>query len=153
MMPFGETVDGTTLPGRAGYETRAVFARDLDADRRLEIGFGGYFHPQPFGFRRTVNSYAASGDWLIPMTRRLALSGEAFYGRSISLSEQSGGNIGGVFALSGPLNDRSTAIRGIRSVGGWAQLSAKATPYRGFPSVSAPSCGSGANGTLGCRFS
>ena len=132
MLPFGETVGGTSLPGRPGYEARAAFAKSIDADRRLEIGFGGYFYPQLLGFPRTVNSYAATSDWLIPLTGRLVLSGEAFYGRSISLEEQSGADISSVFAFSGPLNDPLTVVRGIHSVGGWAQLSAKVAPKLEF---------------------
>ena len=65
-------------------------------------------------------------DWLIPFNRRLELSGEAYYGQSISLGEQSGGNLAEVLAISGPLDDRSTTVRGIHSTGGWAQLRAKA---------------------------
>ncbi len=132
MMPFGETVDGMRLQGNPGYETRVAFARGLDSERRLEIGLGGYFYPQLFGFGRTVNSYAATSDWMIPLTRRLTLSGEAFYGQSISLGEQSGANIADAFAFSGPLNDPSTVVRGIHSAGGWAQLSARATPKLEF---------------------
>ncbi len=132
MMPFGETVDGTRLQGRPGYESRIAFARTLDTDRRLEIGFGGYFYPQLLGFQRSVDSYAVSSDWMIPLTRRLVLSGEAYFGQSISLDEQSGGNIAEAFAFSGPLDNPTTTVRGIHSIGGWAQLSAKATPKLEF---------------------
>lgn len=126
IMPFGETVDGKELEGRLGYETRMAFARRLDSDRRFEIGAGGYIHPQGFGYGRTVNSYAWTGDWLIPLNRRLELSGEAYFGQSISLSEHPGGNIAHVFAFAGPLDDPLTTLRGIRSVGGWNQLAVKA---------------------------
>jgi hypothetical protein len=132
MMPFGDTVNGSVLKGRPGYESRVAFARKLDAERRLELGIGGYFHPQPFGAGRTVDSYAATGDWLIPLGNRLELSGEAFYGQSIGLSQQSGGNVADEFAFNGPLDQPGTAVRGIRSFGGWAQLSARATPQLEF---------------------
>ncbi len=132
MMPSGETVNGTPLQGRPGYETRIAFARRRDADRRLEIGVGGYFYPQVLGFAHTVDSYAATSDWLIPLSHRLTLSGEAFYGQSISLGEESGGDIADVFAFNGPLDDPLTTVRGIHSAGGWAQLNAKATPKLEF---------------------
>ncbi len=132
MMPFGETVNGKNLPGRPGYETRAAFARSIDADRRFEIGFGGYIYPQLLGFQRTVRSYAVTTDWLIPLTRRLTLSGEAFYGQSISLGDASGAEILGLFAFSGPPDSPITVVRGIHSVGGWAQLNARISPKLEF---------------------
>ena len=127
VMPFGETVNGTELAGRPGYESRIAYSRKLDDEARLEIGVGGYFHPRSFGFQRTVDSYAVTGDWLIPLTRRLELSGEAFYGRSISLSKQSGEDIADLFYINGSLQNPLTAVRGIHSAGGWAQLRAMVT--------------------------
>jgi hypothetical protein len=132
MMPFGDTVNGQQLAGRPGYESRIAFARRLGAERRLEVGLGGFVHPQPFGFGRTIDSYAATGDWLIPLSSRLELSGEAFYGQSIGLSEQSGGNIVDVFSFSGPLDSPGTVIRGVHSFGGWTQVSARLIPELEF---------------------
>jgi hypothetical protein len=127
ILPFGETVNGTGLAGRPGYESRIAYSRKVDDDAPLEIGVGGYFHPWSFGFRRTVDSYAVTGDWLIPLARRLELSGEAFYGRSISLGKQSGEDIADLFSFSGSLQNPLTAVRGNHSTGGWAQLRAKVT--------------------------
>ncbi len=132
MMPFGETISGVGLEGRPGYESRIAFIRRLDTERRLMIGAGGYYHPQYFGFGRSVDSYAATSDWIIPLHRRLELSGEVFYGQSITLSEQSGGDVGSFYALSGPFGSASTTIHGIHSAGGWAQLRAKASPTLDF---------------------
>jgi hypothetical protein len=132
MMPFGETFYGKGLEGKPGYESRVAFDRQLDADRRLEFGAGGYYHPQQFGFGRTVNSYALTGDWRIPLHDRLELSGEAYYGRSITLSEQSGGDISGIFAFSGPIDTPATTFRGIHSIGGWTQLRVEASPKLDF---------------------
>ncbi len=127
MMPFGDTVNGTQLKGKPGYEMRVALTRGSDAERRLQIGFGGYFYPQLLGYGRTVDSQAVTSDWQIPLTRRFALSGEAFYGQSITLGEQSGENIADAFALSGSLGNPLTTVRGVHSAGGWAQFSAKAT--------------------------
>ncbi len=132
LMPFGESVDGRALKGRLGYESRIAFAHGSDSQRRMEIGVGGYFYPQDFGFRRRVNSYAATSDWLIPLTNRLELSGEAFYGQSISLSDPGGANIADLFAITGPVDDAKTTVRGIHSFGGWTQLSARTTPKLEF---------------------
>jgi hypothetical protein len=132
IMPFGETVNGAALAGRPGYESRMAYSRELGGERRLEIGMGGYFQPRNFGFRRTVNSYAATSDWTIPLTRRFEFSGEAFYGQSLSMSEQSGADIADVFSFNGSLSNPLTKVRGVRSAGGWAQLSAKATAKLDF---------------------
>ncbi len=132
MMPFGEKIVNTVLEGGPGYESRFAFGRQFDPDRRLEIGIGGYYHRQPFSFGRRVDSYAATADWLIPLHKRLQLSGEGFYGRSISLGEQSGADISGVFAFSGPIGNPSTMIRGIHSVGGWSQLRTRVTDTLDF---------------------
>lgn len=127
MMPFGETVYGIPIQGRPGYETRIAFAHGPDSDRRTEIGFGAWFDRRSLSYRRTVDSYAATSDWSIPLNRRLTLSGEAFYGRSITLGQPGGGDISGAFAFTGPLDDPSTSVRGIHSAGGWFQLGARAT--------------------------
>jgi hypothetical protein len=132
MMPFGDRIQDTVLEGRPGYESRLAFGRQLDADRRLQLGVGGYFHPQQFGFGRAVDSYATTSDWLIPLTGRLELSGEAYYGQSITLDKQSGENLADTFALSGPLSEASTRVRGIHSAGGWTQLRAGATSQLDF---------------------
>ena len=127
MMPFGDAVDGWSLGGRPGYETRIGFSRRLDEERRLEIGAGGYVFKQDFGFDRTVNSCAATADWLIPLHRRFELSGEAYYGQAIGLGERSGGNLADAFSLNGPVGSPATSVRGVHSAGGWMQLTAKAS--------------------------
>jgi hypothetical protein len=66
------------------------------------------------------------------MTPHFELSGEAFYGQSISLSKQSGADIADAFSFNGSPFDPLTEVRGIRSAGGWAQLNAKATARLDF---------------------
>ncbi|HYK91551.1 MAG TPA: hypothetical protein VE398_22475 [Acidobacteriota bacterium] len=132
MMPFGDTVNGRALEGRPGYESRVAFARRLDAERRLEFGIGGYFAPQRFDSLREVDSYAATGDWQLPLTNRLELSGEAYFGQSIGLGAQSGEDHSSAFSFTGPLDDPKTAVRGVHSFGGWTQLRARALPQLEF---------------------
>jgi hypothetical protein len=127
IIPFGETANGVALAGRPGYESRIAYATRLTGDRRLEIGVGGYFQPRNLGFGRTVNSYAATSDWQLPLTRRFELSGEAFYGQTLSLSMQSGADIASVLSFHGSLSDPLTTVRGVHSAGGWTQLNAIAT--------------------------
>jgi len=68
----------------------------------------------------------ASGDWLLPIGSRIEMSGELYHGRSITLSEQSGGRIDRAYAFAGPPENPYTLVRGVRSSGGWLQLTAKA---------------------------
>lgn len=63
----------------------------------------------------TINSVAVAGDYVIPITSKMTLTGEAFWGRS--LGGLGGGIVQGiVFPFYGP------NARGVRSRGGWAQL-------------------------------
>jgi hypothetical protein len=126
MMPFGETVSSVNLGGHPGYQTRMALRRKLNVERRLELGAGGLYHRRNFSFGRQVDSYVVAGDWLLPLDERVELSGEVYYGRAVSLGELSGGRIDRVFALTGPLNNPATRIRGIHSAGGWAQVSLQA---------------------------
>ncbi len=138
MLPSGENFYGRNLQGRPGYEFRSAYARDLDTDRRLQVGVGGYIHPQSFGYGRKVNSYAVTGDWRIPLHKRLELSGEAYYGQSITLKAPGGADVTSLFGYSGGPDDPRSAFWGIRSAGGWVQLRARATPRLEFNAA----CGS-----------
>jgi hypothetical protein len=126
MTPFGETVQGSRIEGGLGYETRVAFRRTLQNDQNLEIGIGGYAHRRPFPLGRRVTSYALTSDWQLPIGERLALSGEAYFGRAVSLGEQSGGPNDRYYAITGRLENPATQARGNFTVGGWAQLSLRA---------------------------
>lgn len=132
LTPFGSTLQGEVIEGGPGYEARAVWSHSLASETKLEVGFGGYFHRRPFSFGRNVNSYAFTGDWQIPLGKRLTLSGEAFAGRAVSLAEPSGFRNDRLYALTGVLSNPATRIRGVYSTGGWAQLNYKAQPALDF---------------------
>ena len=123
---------GTTSEGDPGYEGRVAFRRTLEDDRQFEIGFGGYSERKVFPFDRRVNSYALTGDWQIPLGSRMNFTGEAYYGQSINLGERAGASIDRLYATNGSVLTPTTIIRGIRTAGGWAQLSVQATPKLEF---------------------
>jgi hypothetical protein len=122
MLPFGETYYGRGLEGKPGYETRVAFVKQANQDHRLEFGMGAYVHPQGFGQGRTVNSYAVTTDWIVPLHPRAELSGEFYYGQSITLGEPAGADVSRVFGFSGPMDSTTTQFRGIHDFGGWSQL-------------------------------
>jgi hypothetical protein len=126
LTPFGESLQGRTIEGGPGYQSRVAYRRPLDSDRKLELGFGSYVHRRPFPLSRHVNSYAITGDWMVPLGSRLELSGEAFFGRAVGLAEESGNRYDSLYAVTGPITLPGTSIRGIRSAGGWAQMAIKA---------------------------
>src|SRR5499427_1047603 len=126
LTPFGESLQGRTIEGGPGYQSRVAYRRPLDSDRKLELGFGGYVHRRPFPLDRHVNSYAITGDWMVPLGGRVELSGEAFFGRAVGLAEESGNRYDSLYAVTGPITSPGTSIRGVRSAGGWAQMAIKA---------------------------
>jgi hypothetical protein len=126
LLPFGETVDGVPADHAPAYEARAAFSRRLSDERQAVFGVGGYFGRRDFLYARRVSSYAVTTDWLVPLGGRFELSGEAFFGRAVTLGEQSGANVSRHFALSGPVYRPMSSVRGVHAFGGWAQLSYKA---------------------------
>jgi len=126
LTPFGESLQGRTIEGGPGYQSRIAYRRPLDSDRKIELGFGGYVHRRPFPLDRHVNSYAITGDWMVPLGSRVELSGEAFFGNAVGLAEESGDRNDSIYAVTGPIALPGTSIRGVRSAGGWAQIAIKA---------------------------
>ncbi|MGH9524828.1 MAG: hypothetical protein ACRD3E_20075 [Terriglobales bacterium] len=93
------------------------------------FGFGAYFGRQNYGFDRTINSWAITGDWQVPITPWAELSGELYRGKAI------GGLGGGVWTSaiwSGTPGAVTSQVIGLNDVGGWAQLKLKANPKLEF---------------------
>ncbi len=124
--PFGESYSGNPLRGTPSYETRVAWQHSLDTEKKLEVGVGGHYGRRDLLYRREETDFIVSGDWLLPIGERLELSGEFYHGRAVGLGEQSGARIDRLYAFTGPLESSETLVRGIRSTGGWAQLTAVA---------------------------
>ena len=122
IMPFGETLQGNVIEGGFGYESRLGFHRALASDQKIELGFGGYVQKRPFSLGRSVNSYAVTGDWAIPLGSKFDLSGEAYFGQANNLGEPAGIPNEREYAFTGLLSNPATRLRGVRSVGGWSQI-------------------------------
>lgn len=130
--PFGESLESVVIEGGPSYQGRTAWRRTLANERALEFGVAGMIGRRSFTLARNVTAYSLNTDWQIPLGERFQLSGEAFFGRSINLSEQSGARADSSFILSGPIGRSTTTIRGLHAAGGWSQLTFLARPDLDF---------------------
>lgn len=91
-------------------------------DRLAAIGVGAYYSRQNWGFDRSVDSWAATTDWDLPIGHWFSLSGEAYRGRAIG---GLGGGVSGSVVLTGLPSLRTSSALPVQSVGGWSQLKFK----------------------------
>lgn len=114
-------------PGEASnqpaYAVRTAWTTSF-LGRPLTLGAAGYYSRQDWAFDHYTDGWAGMTDWDIPIAPRLSLSGEFYRGRAV-------GGIGGgisrsVLFLGNPTLP-STAVIGLESRGGWAQLKLRAT--------------------------
>jgi hypothetical protein len=88
-------------------------------------GIGGFVGRQSYGFGRTVNSWAVTADWGIPLGRLLEWSGEVYRGQAI------GGLGGGIWQsvlFHGPVDDSTSSVIPLNDLGGWSQLKIRLAP-------------------------
>lgn len=109
--------------GQPAYAARTAWSNQIFG-HELSFGTAGYYSPQDWSGRH-IDGWAGMGDWQIPITQRLTLSGEFYRGRAA-------GGLGagiGQTVLYGPSSGEYGApIRGVDSAGGWAQLKWQITP-------------------------
>lgn len=89
------------------------------------VGAGVYYSRHNWGFDRIVNAWALTGDWEVPVSDRVTISGELYGGQAI------GGLGGGAHAsvlFDGTPSDPSAIVYPLHSVGGWAQAKWRLTP-------------------------
>lgn len=108
--------------GLPGFATRIGWSSG-PGDRPLGVGIGSFYSRQSWGGGRTVDAWAVTADWQIPLGEKMAFSGEFYRGRS--LGGFGAGPNESVLVL-GDFQDPATRVIGLNSAGGWAQL--KFTP-------------------------
>ena len=111
------TLSTGELSRRPGLLGRASLHAGLD-DHPLSFGVGGYVARETYTAQQ-VDDWAITGDWQIPLSERLQLSGEIYRGLGL------GGLGGGAYkdALQGVnVNTGAYQTIGLNAVGGWAQL-------------------------------
>ena len=113
---------GTVVSSRPALETRFELWHDFGGGRRFEIAPGFHTSSSHAG-GRSIPSDIYSFDWLIRPWSRFDFSGMFFDGRNVT---GVGGLPQGIFF--GPNN----YLQAVHSVGGWAQLSYRATERLSF---------------------
>jgi hypothetical protein len=112
-------------PGEASkqpaYESRISFGT-FAGEHPFQIGLSGYYSRQSYPGNQSVDSWAGTADWRVPLKSHLEISGEAYRGRAL-------GGLGGgaykdvLFGLYTPTGRYSYS--GLDAVGGWTQLKAR----------------------------
>ncbi|HEV2493451.1 MAG TPA: hypothetical protein VG204_10335 [Terriglobia bacterium] len=103
------------------YATRVAWTRGA-LGHPLTLGAGGYYARQDWGFGRSVDAWAGTADWELPLGRWLSLTGELYRGRGIGgLGAATGRSV----LFSGSPTDPRTSLVGLNAAGGWSQLKFK----------------------------
>jgi hypothetical protein len=124
----GEVPSEYDRTATAGERSRApAFATRLGwkrarGDRGTEAGTGAYYSRQNWGFGRTVDAWAITGDWDLPLGKWFSLSGELYRGRSIA---GLGGGASGSVVFKGVSSLASSSVLPLNNVGGWSQIKFK----------------------------
>lgn len=105
------------------YATRAAWSHRVFG-HDMTLGIGGYYSRQDWGFGRTVDGWAGTSDWTVPLSKHWELSGEFYRGRGLG---GLGGGIGRSALFSGPISDAASQVRGLNATGGWAQIKFRQT--------------------------
>lgn len=105
------------------YASRIAWTHGPD-NRPLTLGLGGYYSRQNYGIGRTVDAWAGTADWSVPLSNRFGLTGEFYRGRALG---GLGGSAGRSVLFSGSVTDSNSSLTGLNAVGGWTQLKFKAT--------------------------
>ncbi|HMI51218.1 MAG TPA: hypothetical protein VK525_06885 [Candidatus Saccharimonadales bacterium] len=125
-VPFNEYTRSSTWgedSGQPAYAAR-VSVKHRAFGQDLVFGVGGYYGRQTWGFDRHVDGWASTFDLLLPLGHLFEFKGQFYRGRAV-------GGLGGGLEQSvlwnGSLLDPATTVRGVNSMGGWAQLKFKPT--------------------------
>ena len=84
-LPAGEYSRLATAGERSRLPASAVRVgvRHAADERVISAGLGAYYARQNWGYNRTVDSWATTADWELPLSAHVQISGEAYAGRAI----------------------------------------------------------------------
>jgi hypothetical protein len=110
------------MSGQPAYASRLSWSHPAFG-QTLTVGGGGYYGRQFWGFGRRLDGWAATLDVTAPLSKWLELTAAFYRGHGMGF----GGGIGQGILISGDLTNPAVAVRGLDSVGGWAQAKIRAT--------------------------
>ena len=87
---FYRTPGGGEQSRKPAVGSRVAWTHGV-GDHALTLGIGGYYSRQDYGAGRTMDAWAGTADWNVPLGNHFALSGEFYRGRA---SGRSGGRAG-----------------------------------------------------------
>jgi hypothetical protein len=113
---------------RPGYEGRIAFQADRSggADAHsFVIGVGGYSSDQYYAGGIRIHSWAVTGDWQIPLSKWMEITGEAYRGRALGGFGAGGYKdiLMGTDSVTG-----LTRTAAVDAVGGWSQAKFRFRP-------------------------
>ena len=120
---FYRTPEAGESSGQPAYATRIAWSRKF-LGQPLMVAAGGYYARQDWGFGRTVDAWAGTTDWEVPLTHWFSLEGELYRGRAIG---GLGASLGRSVLFSGSPTDPHSSVLGLNSAGGWSQLKFRPT--------------------------
>ena len=121
--PNERAVQAGERSGQPAFAARVSLASTVFGSP-LDLGFGGFYGRQNWGFGRRVDGWAGTVDWDLPLGPRFALSGEFYRGRSLG---GFGGGLRPSVVYNGVLSDPGTSVFGLNTTGGWGELKYRAT--------------------------
>ena len=116
-------VEAGESSGLPAYAVRTSWNSTLK-NQPFVLGASGYYSRQNWGFDWNVDGWMAAADWSVPLTSRVALSGEIYRGKSIG---GLGGAIGQSVLFSGNPTNPASDFRAVNASGGWSQIKFSAT--------------------------
>jgi len=120
---YGRYPSWGEMSSQPAYAARVAWSHSLFG-QDLIVGAGGYYDRQFWGLGRNVDAWASTVDLTVPLGKYLGLTGAFYRGRAVN---GLGGGIGQGVLINGSFVDPNTAVRGLNSMGGWAQLKIKPT--------------------------
>jgi hypothetical protein len=126
--PFYRTPQAGEASRQPAYAGRVSYAHQL-LGQNFTVGAGGYYSRENWGFNRNEKGWAGTLDWLLPLDRWFSLSGALYRGAAIG---GLGAALGRSVLYSGSIDDPTTLILPVNSVGGWAQLKFRLNPKLEF---------------------
>jgi hypothetical protein len=109
--------------GQPAYAARMSWSQQVRG-QNLTLGAGGFYGRQAWGYNRSVDSWAGTIDLTVPFGNRFEFTSAFYRGRALGGLN---GGIGQSVLWNGSLLDPTTEVKGLNSLGGWAQLKYKAT--------------------------